>query len=59
MPYYVVEDFVIDWIKLCHGIRLGFRWTYGQHTWYGGIDCLPNFRNFGRGKRVQINYRPK
>ena len=43
MLYKVLQVFVIDWIKLCHGIRVGFRWTKLQHascTWYSGIDRL-------------------
>ena len=47
--YYLLQVLVIDWIKLCHGIRVGFRWTHGEHTscpWYGGTDRSSDFQNF-------------
>ena len=50
MLYYLLQVFVIDWIKLCHGITIGFRWTHGQHnscTRHSGTDRLSNFLNFG------------
>ena len=44
MLYNVYQVCVIDWVKLCHVIRVGFRWTKQQYisrTWYSALtDCL-------------------
>ena len=53
MQHYVLRVFVSDRIILCHGIRVGFRWTHGQHTSctsYGGTNRLSYFLNFGSEK---------
>lgn len=56
MPHCLLQVFVIDWIKLCHGIGVGYKQTHGQHTctWYvgtGGLVSLSAVANRARALR--------
>lgn len=49
MLYNVLQVFMVDRIKFCHGISIDFKWTQGKHTscaGYGGTGCLSEFPNF-------------